>query len=114
MKFKPHRNHPLWYAYWTHRISGLGLVLFLPLHLFVLSLALNHKAQLDELLVWTEQPWVKAVEFGLVFLLSVHLFGGLRLMALEWLTWKDQQKTYAALAVSFSFLIAGLFFMRAI
>ena len=114
MRVRPHRNQSLWYAYWIHRISGLGLVLFLPIHLYVLSLALNNKNELNTLLLWTEQPLVKAVEFGLVFLLAAHLFGGLRLMALEWLSWRDRQKTYAALAVSGAFLIASLFLARAI
>ncbi|MEM9735605.1 MAG: succinate dehydrogenase, partial [Pseudomonadota bacterium] len=27
---KPARGHPLWYAYLLHRLSGLGLALFLP------------------------------------------------------------------------------------
>ena len=37
---KPHRNHPLWYAYIVHRLSGVGLALFLPAHFYVLGLAL--------------------------------------------------------------------------
>ena len=58
-------------------------------------------------------PAVKLVEFGLVFLLALHMFGGLRLMALEWLPWSDRQKTLAASAAAVSFLISGLFLMRA-
>jgi len=38
---RPHRSHPLWYAFLLHRLSGLGLALFLPLHLYMLSLALT-------------------------------------------------------------------------
>ena len=56
----------------------------------------------------------KPVEFGLVLLLAVHLFGGLRLMALEWMPWTMQQKTLGALAVAAFFFIAVLFFLRAI
>jgi len=57
---------------------------------------------------------VKLAEVGLVFLLAVHMFGGLRLMALEWLPWSPPQKTLAAGAVAVSVLIALLFLMRAI
>ena len=32
---------------------------------------------------FSERPMVKLAELGLVFLLAAHLFGGLRLMALE-------------------------------
>ena len=108
------RAHPLWLAYILHRLSGLGLTLFLPLHFWVLAMAVTDPARLDGFLNVTEAGVVKLAEFGLVFLLAVHLFGGLRLMAMEWLPWSAPQKTLAAGAAGVSFLIAGLFLMKAI
>ena len=107
------RAHPLWYAYVLHRVSGLLLALFLPAHFYVLGLALN-EAALDAALAWTANPLVKVVEFGLVFLLAVHLFGGLRLLALEFLPWSPRHKTMAAAAVALSALLSGAFFLQAI
>ena len=74
----PHRSHPLWYAFALHRVSGLALALFLPAHFYVLSLALTEPSMLDGFLQWSEQPIVKVAEFGLIFLLAVHFFGGLQ------------------------------------
>lgn len=111
---RPHRSHPLWFAFALHRASGLLLALFLPAHFLALALALTDPAALDGLLRWTENPLVKLAEFGLVFLLAVHMFGGLRLMALEFLPWSPRQKTFAALAVAVSFCLSGAFFLRAI
>lgn len=108
------RSHPLWLAYLLHRLSGLLLALFLPLHFWVLSMAITNPEDLDKFLLLTESGAVKLAEFGLVFLLAVHLFGGLRLMAMEWLPWTPKQKTLAAGATAVSFLIAGLFFLRAL
>ena len=108
------RAHPLWLAYIVHRLSGLALVLFLPVHFWVLSKAVSDPNRLDSLLAFTESGMVKFAEFGLVFLLAVHMFGGLRLMAMEWLPWSGQQKSLAAAAAALSFLIACLFLMRAI
>ena len=110
---RPHRSHPLWYAYIAHRVSGVVLAVFLPVHFYTLSLALTAPEQLDGFLRWSDTAAVKLVEFGLVFLLALHMFGGLRLMALEWLPWSDRQKTLAAGAAGVSFLISGLFLMRA-
>jgi len=110
----PARSHPLWLAYVLHRVSGLLLALFLPLHFWVLAMAVTDPQQLDGFLVMTESAAVKLAEFGLVFLLAVHMFGGLRLMAMEWLPWSVPQKNLAASATAVSFLIACLFFMRAI
>ena len=44
---RPHRTHPLWYAFILHRVSGALLALFLPAHFWVLSMALNEAARLD-------------------------------------------------------------------
>ena len=86
----------------------------MPFHFLILALAMTDPDQLDQFLLLTESPAVKFAEFGLVFLLAIHMFGGLRLMALEWLPWRPQQKTLAAFALSISFFIAGLFFLKAI
>lgn len=108
------RAHPLWLAYILHRVSGLGLALFLPLHFWVLAMAMTDPTRLDGFLRLTENGVVKLAEFALVFGLAIHMFGGLRLMALEWLPWTPPQKTLAALALAVSFLIATLFFMKAV
>lgn len=93
----------------AHRLSGVALALFLPAHFWVLSRAL----QLDAFLAWTEQPAVKLAEWGLVTLLALHLAGGLRVLALEFLPWRGWAKTLAALAAGFA-LAAGLAFALAL
>ena len=108
------RAHPLWLAYILHRLSGIALAVFLPIHFWVLAMALTNPDRLDGFLALTEAGVVKLAEFALVFLLAVHMFGGLRLMALEWLPWRPAQKTLAAGAAAMSFLVAVLFFLRAV
>jgi fumarate reductase subunit D len=80
----------------VHRLSGIALALFLPAHFWVLGQGLR----MDAFLRWTEQPAVKAAEWGLVVLLAAHLGGGLRVLALEFLPWRDWQKTLAAAAAA--------------
>ncbi|MGC3937384.1 succinate dehydrogenase, cytochrome b556 subunit [Roseobacter sp. EG26] len=108
------RAHPLWLAYVLHRVSGLALALFLPLHFWILSLALTRPERLDAFLNFADQPLVKLAEFGLIFLLAVHIFGGLRLMAMEWLPWSAPQKTLAAAALGVAFLISSMFFLQVV
>lgn len=86
-------------SYWVamvHRVSGIALALFLPLHFWALSRAL----ELDAFLAWTEQPAVKLAEWGIVIALAAHLAGGLRVLALEFLPWRDWQKTLTAAAAA--------------
>jgi fumarate reductase subunit D len=111
---KPHRQHPLWLAFWLHRVSGVVLALFLPVHFYVLALALKGASELDGFLQFAEMPLVKVAEALLVLLLAVHLFGGLRLMALEFLPWSTGQKTLAAASLAGSFACACGFFLSAI
>ena len=110
---KPHRRQPLYFAFLLHRLSGLGLALFLPFHFYVLGLALEGEAELNGFLHWSQAPLVKLAETGLVFLLAIHLFGGLRLLALENMPWRDGYKNAAALAVAGAFFVACGFLLRA-
>ncbi|NYZ13239.1 succinate dehydrogenase [Azospirillum sp. RWY-5-1] len=107
------RNHPAYWAFLVHRLSGLGLALFLPLHLLVLGLAVE-RASLDGFLSWTDRPLVKLAETGLVVLLAVHLTGGLRVLALEFLPWSDAQKTRIAIAFGVALAVGLLFLLLAV
>jgi fumarate reductase subunit D len=106
----PARSHRGYLAFAVHRLSGVGLAIFLPLHFLALGTALNGEAALDGFLRWTDHPLVKLAETGLVLLLAAHLAGGLRLLALEFIGWRDWQKTAVAVAAGFS-LAAGLLFL---
>ncbi len=96
----------------VHRISGLALAIFLPLHFLALGLAINGEAKLDGFLRWSDQPLVKLAEGGLVFLLTVHLLGGLRVLVIENFDWRDGQKQLATLAAAVSALVGFFFLVR--
>lgn len=106
------RNHPAYWAFVVHRVSGVALALFLPVHFLVLARAIEGEAALDEFLRWSDQPAVVAGEWALVMLLAAHLAGGLRILALEFLPWRGWQKSLAALAAGFA-VFAGLVFALA-
>ncbi len=99
------RGHPGFLAFVVHRVSGIVLALFLPVHFFTLSQALAHPAALDRFLGWTRQPAVKFAETMLVLALAVHLAGGVRLLFVEFVGWRaDWQKS--AIAVAFAAAVA--------
>ena len=96
----------------VHRISGLTLAIFLPLHFLALGLAIEGDAKLESFLRWSDQPLVKLAEGGLVFLLTVHLLGGLRILVIENFDWHDGQKQLATLAAAVSAIVAFIFLVR--
>ncbi len=95
-----------------HRLSGLALAIFLPIHFFVLGLSFHGGAGLDTFLRWADQPSVKFAEGGLIFLLTVHLLGGLRVLLIENFAWRDGQKQLATLAAALSAIVAFIFLSR--
>jgi fumarate reductase subunit D len=107
-----HRDSALWIAAMVHRISGLALAIFLPLHFLTLGLAIEGEARLERFLRWSDQPLVKVAEIGLVFLFTVHLLGGLRILVIENLEWRDGQKQLVTLAAALSALVAFAFLVR--
>ena len=103
------RNHPGWWAFLIHRISGVRLALFLPLHLLALSQSLRGAAALDGFLRWAEQPLFKFAEWGLAILLTAHMAGGIRLLLLEFGHWQGMRKGMIKLTMLASMLMAVLF-----
>jgi succinate dehydrogenase cytochrome b556 subunit len=93
----------------VHRLSGIGLALFLPLHFWALGQALQGEARLESFLRWTDQPLVKASEWAIVLLLAIHLTGGVRILMIEFLPWRDWQKTLAAVVAATALAIGLLF-----
>ena len=107
------RHHPArsssYLAFVVHRVSGLALALFLPAHFWALSRAITSEAALEDFLRWTDRPLVKASEWVLVLLLAAHAAGGIRLLALEFLPWRDWQRSLLAAAAAFSIVVSLVF-----
>jgi fumarate reductase subunit D len=107
------RAHPAYWAFVVHRVSGLGLAAFLPVHFWALGQALQGEAALDGFLRFTERPLFKFGEWGLVVLLALHLMGGMRLLVIEFLPWSGLRKNWIAAAIGVG-LAAGLAFALAL
>jgi len=103
------KQHPSYWTFVVHRVSGIALALFLPLHFWTLGNAL----QLEGFISWSRQPLVKLGEWLIVVALAAHLGGGLRVLALELLPWRDWQKSLAAAAAALA-LGVGLAFALAL
>ena len=101
--------HPAWCAFLVHRLSGLALALFLPLHFWVLGEALQGEAALERSIRFVDRPLFKLAEWGLVVLLSLHLVGGTRLLLIEFGPWAGVRKDWIAAAAGVSVAIGMAF-----
>jgi fumarate reductase subunit D len=106
------RANILWIAALVHRLSGLALAAFLPAHFLALGLAISGAGKLEEFLRWTDLPSVKFAEGALVFLLVVHMLGGLRLLLVENFSWRNWQARFVASVGGVSIVLAVIFLVR--
>ena len=72
-----------------HRLSGIALAIFLPLHFLALATALNGAGALDSFLALTREPLVMLGEIGIVVALAIHLTLGLRVLAVEFFDFRE-------------------------
>ncbi len=105
------RAHPGFAAALVHRISGLALAIFLPLHFLALGLALEAE-RFSGFIAWSNHPFVKLSEALLVAALAVHLAGGLRLLAVEFLGATRAQAVWIAAAFAVGLGVGVLFLLN--
>lgn len=104
------RGHSAYWAFVVHRVSGLALALFLPLHFIALAQTLRSDAAFEGFLRWTRAPLVETSEVLLVFLLAAHLTGGLWILFVEFIVWRSEtQKALLAAAGGVAFFCALAF-----
>jgi succinate dehydrogenase subunit D len=74
----------------VHRLAGLALAIFLPVHFLALGTALKGAEMFDTFLAATHHPLVKASEFVLVIALAIHMALGLRVLAIEFFDFRER------------------------
>jgi fumarate reductase subunit D len=105
-----HRQ-PGFVAALVHRLAGIALATFLPIHFYVLSAAINGADALDSFLQVTAHPLLKLSEGAIVVALALHMALGLRVLAIEFLPLRERTRVAvsaclaAALAVGLLFLL---------
>jgi fumarate reductase subunit D len=87
-----------------HRLSGIALAIFLPLHFLALGTALNGADALDSFLALTRQPLVAFFEWAIVVALATHMTLGLRVLAVEFFDFRET--TLAALSACLAAVFA--------
>lgn len=107
------RSHPAYWAFLVHRLSGIALALFLPLHFWALGQAIHGDAALEGFLRFADRPLFKFAEWGLVILLALHMVGGVRLLLIEFGPWSGLRKDWIAGATGVA-VVTGMAFALAL
>ncbi len=96
-----YRIHTGTAAFILHRLAGLGLILYLLTHIWVIHSLIKGKESFDRTMEFFNTPIFKFFEIGLVGIIFFHLFNGLRLNAIDlgYATEKQSQKVLFGIAV---------------
>jgi succinate dehydrogenase / fumarate reductase cytochrome b subunit len=91
------------------RFTGVMLVLYLFLHIWVIGSALSGAETFDARLNAVQTPFFKIAEIALLAAVIYHAFDGIRLLLVNWFKITDRRKNlfFAVLVISALLVIAG-------
>lgn len=97
-----------------HRLSGIALAVFLPMHFIALGTALGGAEGLQSFLGMTQAWYVRGAEWGLVTALALHMALGIRVLVIEWLSVRERTAFVVSgclagsVAIGLLFLLSGV------
>ncbi|MEZ4668171.1 MAG: succinate dehydrogenase, cytochrome b556 subunit [Anaerolineae bacterium] len=96
-----------------HRISGLGVVLFLTLHIVDTSWAVFYPQLYVEAIATYQSPLFTLGEFGLVACVIYHALNGLRIIVIDYkpMWWKYQQKAAVYVLIGTAVILVPVFIL---
>jgi fumarate reductase subunit D len=97
-----------------HRLSGIALAMFLPMHFVALGTALGGANAAQGFLDLTHNWFTRTAEWGLVSALALHMALGLRVLAIEWLSFRERSAAVVSGCVAGSLAVGLLFLLNAV
>ncbi len=97
------------FSFVLRRVTGVALVLYLLLHIWVIGSALSGPEVFDERLNIVQTDFFKVLEIGLLAAVIYHAFDGIRILLMNWFKVTDKRKNLflAVMVVSVLMVIAG-------
>ncbi len=82
-----YRYHAGTVAWILHRLSGLALILYLAMHIWVIH-HLNRPLDFNNIMAFLNEPVFKILELGLWGVIVYHALNGLRIIMIDFFTRK--------------------------
>ena len=71
------------WAWILHRLTGLALIFYLSLHIWVISTLTVGADRFNETMKFLSSPLFKYLEIGLWFIILFHAFNGIRILIVD-------------------------------
>ena len=102
-------KQPGYIAAILHRLAGIALAIFLPIHFLALATAINGADALDAFLNVTQTPVLKFAEGVIVVALALHMTLGLRVLAVEFLPVREHTSLTVSICLAAAVAVGLLF-----
>ena len=90
-RFQRYRIRTGMFAWLMHRLTGVGLVVYLIIHIWGLK-SLSDPETFNALIAKYHSPIFKVGEFALLVAVAYHAMNGLRIVLIDFLGWSPKQK----------------------
>ncbi len=80
------------FSYWAHRLTGIGLSVYLLMHIYVLSSAISGPDSFTERMGQVQNPFFAVLEILLVAGIFFHMLNGLRITVTDFFNWSRSHK----------------------
>ncbi|OGC89704.1 MAG: succinate dehydrogenase, cytochrome b556 subunit [candidate division Zixibacteria bacterium RBG_16_53_22] len=94
------------FSWFLHRISGVLLLIYLFIHLWVLGSAQSGTAAFDARLRMVQSPLFHFLEIGLVFVIFYHMINGLSITVMDFFNLSARHKTLVTVSVTIFAVVA--------
>jgi len=81
------------FSYWLHRITGIGLSVYLIMHIYVLSSAISGPESFNSRMGSVQNPLFAVLEILLVAGIFLHMLNGLRITFSDFFSWSRSHKS---------------------
>lgn len=96
---KRYRIHLGTLAWILHRLSGLALIFYMLLHIWVIHHLMVGEESFDGVMEFLGTPLFKFLEIGLIGVIMYHLFNGLRVTLIDMGVMVERQKLLFGITV---------------
>jgi succinate dehydrogenase / fumarate reductase cytochrome b subunit len=94
------------FSWLLHRVSGILLLIYLFMHLWVLGSAQMGPNAFDARLRLVQSPIFHFLEIGLIFVIFYHMINGLSITVMDFFNLSRKHKTLVAVSVTLFTILA--------